>query len=294
MFPLFWKRRSFWENSEIICALLAALMSAVTASVPQPSKQLPASLAGIFFIFAAMSKLRSKRIETREISERKQREDTQKEQWRETVERLKRDAETKSQEQAAELAEMRGRYASQAKCAIEVLLEEFHRKYFRREAEHEKYKHRTTLFKCVENNGKPGAAKRLVIYARAGIHKDSTRFWPVDDNDIAKCRGIAGRIWFLGVGNVTTAASDWPADETDAVQKARYAQSLQMTMDEAESLNVKSKVFTGSRIMARGEKWCVILLDSIKEGHISDGQYEKRLLSEYADLISSVVQRMEL
>jgi hypothetical protein len=245
-------------------------------------------------MFVALSKLRSKRIESKENSERKRREDAEEQQRRETLERLKSDAETTSQAQATELAEMRGRYASQAKRAIEVLLDDFHRKYFRKEARQEKYKHRTTLFKCVEDNGKPAAGKRLVIYARVGIHKDSTHFWPVDDNDIMKCRGVAGRIWFLGVGNVTVAASDWPADENDAVQKAHYAQSLEMTLDEAESLNVKSKVFTGSRIMARGEKWGVILLDSAKEGHISDGQYEKRLLSEYADLISSVVERMEL
>jgi hypothetical protein len=66
------------------------------------------------------------------------------------------------------------------------------------------------------------------------------------------------------------------------------------TVNESEALNVKSIHFVGARIMARGERWGVLLLDSAKDGHITDNRLKKQLLAQYANLISSIIDRMEL
>jgi hypothetical protein len=74
----------------------------------------------------------------------------------------------------------------------------------------------------------------------------------------------------------------------------RYANSLGISLDEAESLNVKSMVFAGARIMARDQKWGVILLDSLKAGQIVDSSYQRKLLGECASLISSLLNRVDI
>ena len=109
-----------------------------------------------------------------------------------------------------------------------------------------------------------------MIYARSGVYKDSSCSWQIDDNDPDKCHGVAAKIWFHQTGGVTTAACDWPTEPNKHIQKAEYALSVGITIDEAEKLNVKSKVFTGALIQSQGRKWGVILLDSLKEGHISE------------------------
>lgn len=112
-------------------------------------------------------------------------------------------------------------------------------------------------------------------------------------SDANKCHGIAGKIWFHGMGNVHTAVCEWPSNG-DAVLKAQYASSLEMTVPEAESLNVRSKVFTGAQIVAKDQKWGVILLDSLKDDLIKDQNYEKTLIANYSELISTIINKVDI
>jgi hypothetical protein len=290
----FWRSKSFFDRCEIGSALLATLSAASTAALPLDRKTESAAFTACCALFLALSKLRSKSIEDREKREKANRELAEQASWSKTFETLKNANESERLNALNEIAKVRNEFDNQLKNAIKVILQDFHERYFRREANQEKYKHRTTLFTCVECEGNSTREKRLTIYARIGVHGDSRCAWPVDDNDPEKCRGVAGKIWFHGSGNVTSADCDWPTEGDAWAEQAAYAKSLGVTVDEARALNVKSRVFLGSRIMARGQKWGVILIDSVKEGQISDTGSQKQLLAQYTSLISSIVDRMEL
>ncbi len=290
----FWHSRSTFDRCEICFASLATASSALTAALPLERKQLPATATCIFAILLALSKWRSKRIEESDKSAKVKREQDQQVTWSKAFEALKIENESGKQRALDEIAVIREKFDNQLRTAIRAILEDFHERYFRGESDEEKHKHRTTLFTCVESEGDPTREKRLAIYVRIGVHPNSRCSWPVDDNDLGRCRGVAGKIWFHGSGNVTSADCDWPSDESDLVQQAAYAKSLAITVDEAKALNVKSKVFTGARIMARGQKWGVILLDSLKDSHIVDKAGKRQLLAQCSNLISSIVSRMEL
>jgi hypothetical protein len=286
------KKSSFWNRCEYAFTALSAGFSALTAIQTQDYKRIPASFAFAFACFVAVAKWQSSKIGEQEKHDKAEQEQMSRERDEEHAEQLRREMQAEDERRNRELAEIRGKHVDAVKKMMGAILEEFHRKYFRKEAQVEWYKHRVTLFHCVEIDSDTGKDKRLRIFARAGVYKDSGCSWPVDDNDPDKCRGIAALIWFHGVGRVRTAACDWPTNG-DAIEKARYAESLGITVDEASALNVKSRSFTGARITARGQKWGVLLLDSLKEDHINDKQHEKSLLEQYTELISSVLDRME-
>jgi hypothetical protein len=289
-----WRSKPFFDRCEIGLAMLAAVTAAIMQLTPADRKQIPASVVGISAVAIGLSKWRSKKIEETEKLAKAGKELIDQETWSKTFKALEHEKEAQRQEACDEIAKIRSDYDSQLKNAIAIILEDFHDRYFRREADHEKYKHRTTLFTCVECNGESAREKRLAIYVRIGIHGDSRCTWPVDDNDPEKCRGVAGKIWFHGSGNTTSTDCEWPVASEDPVQMAAYARSLGITVDEARALKIKSRVFAGARIMARGQKWGVLLLDSAKEGHISDERTKKQLLSQCASLISEMVDRMKL
>jgi len=237
-----------------------------------------------------LAKLRTKKIEDHEKIKKAEQDQLVTDEHRQAIDRIEKESRAEKERFDRELAEAQMKSSSVVKDMIGAILEDFHAKYFRKEAREERHKHRATLFFCVESEGNSGREKKLVIFARAGPHKDSTCSWPIDDNHLEKCRGVAGQIWFHGVGRAKTAACDWPSDG-NPIEKARYAESMGLTVDEAEALNVKSKVLTGAEIIVRGQKWGVLLLDSLKEGHITDGTYEKQLVDQCAALISSVLGR---
>jgi hypothetical protein len=271
----FFKRRSFWDKLDFIAVVVAAISGAVTAAVPADSKAIPAVFVCLSGIAAATGKFVSKLLENREKTGKA----TQEAQERE--------------ERGREANQLREKYAAQAKRIVEAILERMRSEYFRNEKDEAKYMHRATLFICVEADLVSGHGKHLAIFARAGVHKDSTRTWPLDDNDPGKCRGVAGKIWFHGVNTgVSVADCDWPTGG-DPEGKARYAKSLDITVEEAEGLNVRSKIFTGAPIMAKGRKWGVLLLDSRKEGHIKHDQYERTMLDRYAELLGAVLEGIE-
>ncbi len=250
----FWKRKPFWDHSEIAFVCLTAVFGSFTAVSEQSYKRIPASFTVFFAMLTAFAKWKAKTIEGVEKNKKIAEEQLLQDEHRDAITRLKQESEV-----------FRQKYDASIRHVMIAVLDDFHSKYFRRDARTEdRYKHRATLFVCADFERNSVPERRLAIFARSGIHKESTCSWPIDDNDPEKCRGVAGQIWFHGVGRVRTAACDWPRDGNTA-QKIAYAESLGMTVDEAEALNVKSRVFTGAQIMVRGQKWGVLLLDSLKE-----------------------------
>jgi hypothetical protein len=159
--------------------------------------------------------------------------------------------------------------------------------FFEKEVGGERYKHRVTLFVCTTTD----AGKRLTIYQRAGVHPTSEIAWEVDDNDLTKCRGIAGRIWFHTITLMECHDPAWPTDD-DPVAKERYAECQGISLAEAERLKVKSTAFCGTIVVVNGEKWGVLLIDSQKQWRFDAKPHrtrnEKRI-ERYATLLSQVL-----
>jgi hypothetical protein len=264
----------------------------LAATLTLDYKRIPAAIAFALAASVGFSKWQSKKIEDQEKTTKSEEDRELRNNQEQQLEAIRDEKNAEKLKHRMEIEDLREKYERSTKNMMTAIIEDFHKRYFRREAKLEIHKHRATLFQCVEIADGETRTKRLQIFARAGVHPDSSRSWPVDDNEPGGCRGIAAQIWFHGVGTVKTAACDWPLDG-NPVQKATYAESLGISVDEAEALNVKSRVFTGARIMVRGQRWGVLLLDSLKEGHISDSQYEKRLIDEYVDIIGSVLERMK-
>jgi hypothetical protein len=192
-----------------------------------------------------------------------------------------------------ERSSLQREHEERLKRAIGVLIDDLHEKYFRNvEKLEEKHKHRSTLFQCVQHGSDEETVKRLVIYYRCGKYLDSDCSWPVDDNEPDECHGIAGQAWFHGMIPVKTAECEWPSDPNNLIDQRKYADSIEITVDEAARLNVKSKVFAGARIEVRGNRWGVIVLDSTEAGHILNETHKRTLLKNAALLISSIIDRM--
>jgi hypothetical protein len=254
--PAAWTRKDLADIADFAFASLAVVFGAWAGLVELKDKAAPAFLAAGMAASSLAAKLLSK--------------------WAEQREKTRREAQTRSL----------------ASRAVGVILEDVRRAYFAKEAAQEKYMHRVTLFVCTEGSGKGSGAKHLEIFARAGVHKDSRCKWGVDDNHPDRCYGIAGKVWSHNTTMFKTAACDWPADG-NLNQKESYAASLGMTVEEAEALNVKSRSFAGAPIVVRGQKWGVLLLDSLKEDFISDGKYHKGLLNQYTQLIGQILTEVQ-
>jgi hypothetical protein len=237
---------------EYLSAVAGIGCSGWAALAEHDQKTLPAILAAVAGVSTLTAKFVSKRLEMRANAER--------------------EAEANSQ-------------MKRVVCAI---LEEMRQEYFASEAGDEKYKHRITLFVCVEPNGRAGGGKYLEIFSRSGVHLNSTRTWPVDDNHPDLCRGVAGKVWYHSITDIKIAECDWPEGD-DVTSKARYARSLDIRPEEAEALNVKSRAFAGAPVLVGGRKWGVLLLDSLKDGFIADNRHKKSLLNKYTELIVCVL-----
>ena len=168
-------------------------------------------------------------------------------------------------------------------------------RYFRNAKDTERHRNRVTLFRCVESEEESGRVKCLTVFARAGRYEDSTRAWALDDNEPERCRGAAGQIWFHGTDQIFSAICDWPGDDDPDRddKKRRYAQGLKITLAEAESLHVKSKVFVGLRVVVRNRIWGVLLLDSMDDGQITANQHDRTLLEQYGRIINMTLEGIE-
>jgi hypothetical protein len=250
--PPTWSRRDAPDLWEYVSAVISVFCSAWAALAPAEKKTLPAVLAALAGVSTLTAKFASRKME----------------------------------QQAK--AGMEARARSQMKRTVSAILEEMRQEYFAHEAGDEKYKHRITLFVCVESDGGTNGAKHLAIFARSGVHLDSQCTWPVDDNHPTGCRGVAGKIWYHNITDIKIALCDWPRDN-DQTLKVQYAQSLEISVEEAEALNVKSRAFAGAPVLVNGKKWGVLLLDSLKDGFIADNAHKKGLLNRYTELIGRVL-----
>lgn len=258
--PRFWKRKGTWDVADWVALACAALAGAWAALAEPHRKLVPALIAAGCTIVAGLAKLRSKQCD-----------------------------ELEKQARAAELADIRTRAANHTRRTVGAILAHMHDQLFEREADHEKYKHRVTLFEF------DPARSCLVVYAREGVFADSTRTWPVDPNDPAGCKGVVGKVWFFSSIDVRAAECDWPEDG-NATDKERYAKSFELSVAEAEALNVKSRVFAGVIVLVGGKRWGVLVTDSRKDWlstNRSARGRQTKLLERYSALIGRVIEEAQ-
>ncbi len=247
--PSSWTKKGVADGVEFFFAATSAALAPWVTLAKQADKTTPAVLLGVSAFLTLVAKYASRTLEQRE--------------------------------KASGEAHVR----SLAARAVQAILAKMQEYYFADEAGDERYKHRVTLFKCVEDAAR---GKHLAIFSRVGVRLDSQCFWRLDDNHPDGCRGVAGKIWYHNITDIKIAACDWPKDGEPAL-KARYAQSLDITVAEAEALNVKSRAFAGAPVMVSGRKWGVLLLDSLKDGFITDSPHKKGLLNRYTELVGRVL-----
>jgi hypothetical protein len=151
--------------------------------------------------------------------------------------------------------------------------------------------HRVTLFRCVAAED---GTLRLVVFARAGLHPESTTAWPVDPNHRGRCRGPAGWVWYHRSFQNREATVEWK--DGDLRVQEEYARSLGITLQEAEGLNVKSRAFAGVPVTVKGQRWGVLLLDTCVVGGIGRGPStlgkKRALLQRVADLLRSLLEEV--
>ncbi len=137
----------------------------------------------------------------------------------------------------------------------------------------------------------------LTIYKRVGKYEDSDTTWPLDKNELTKCRGVAAEIWYHNTEVSRTAECDWPEMDDGSpevqAQKELYASSLKITLAEAERLKVKSRAFTGQPVWSGGKKWGVLLLDSLKEDRIFNRTNQGKDLEAFAIQLGAVLGRLD-
>lgn len=175
------------------------------------------------------------------------------------------------------------------------LLRHMHDDFFDKGGVADEFKHRITLFVCEEGDGTDGSKKRLKVFARRGGDENSQTAWPVDDSDPTKCRGLAGLIWYNGTNEFFDAGWDWDDAGSD-IQKAGYAKALGMTVGEATALTVKAKYFAGAVVMVGGNRWGVLLIDSVSDWIEKTGPGKRRQQAQivrYALLLSTVLEQVK-
>lgn len=279
----FWERKSFWDKAELIFAVMTAAAGAVVASLAAFSSHPGlsywrvgwASAAGTFACAVAASKWRVRILDERD-KEAKRREQTAIEDRRQ-----------------AEIRMLQERASSLTQRAIVQVLEGLRTEFFR-EGVNEADLPRATLFDCRAPDPEKGLGRRLCIYARAGVYGDSTRTWAIDDNEEAGCRGLAGQAWFTRTMISLSASCGWPTDGNPE-RKEEYALSLRLTLEEAESLNVKSRTLIATPIEVNGIRWGVLTLDCSKDVLISSsrGSIHRRLLRLSSAMISGILREAD-
>lgn len=178
--------------------------------------------------------------------------------------------------------------AEQAKRMVLGIVRVFSSRYFQGQKE-EHDKHRVTLFVAERCRVGRVTGKRLAIYARAGSCENSRTTWPIDDDELEKCRGLAAHIWFQNKTKFKVASCDWP-DSGSETQKAKYATSLGITIAEAEALNVKSRGFAGSPVIVHGERWGVLLIDTKKKEFAEESDERRDLIVVYATIVGAALE----
>lgn len=272
--PPLWSRKGVLHWSGFAAITLGAVAGGVTAGLTDPKERtVSASVGGVFAVLAGLAGVRIKLLDDAEKAAKDQR----------AVE-----AEAKRE---AEHDALITRYGNQTRRMIRAVLIHMHGHFFEEEDAADQHKHRVTLFVYRAGTGPDGCTKWLAVHARKGAYEDSPTVWPLDDNEIDRCRGMAGRVWFLGSKDELAVDTAW--DDNDPSKQAAYAQAMRLTVPEAAALKVKSQYFFGTVVMVHGRKWGVLLIDSRKKfrkpaagGH--EGRQNRRL-DRYAELLGGML-----
>jgi hypothetical protein len=112
----------------------------------------------------------------------------------------------------------------------------------------DRYKIRATLFRFNDD--------KLSIFARSGLHEESLTSWPIGKSGRESCRGVAGLAWLEQKTIYRKTLVPFPespyAPETEIMV---YAQAMEMSVDEASRINVKSNAILAVPVEVRGESW---------------------------------------
>ncbi|GAC1473849.1 MAG: hypothetical protein NVSMB9_23180 [Isosphaeraceae bacterium] len=270
----FWRWRGFWDGADIALVAAVAISGATLKLAPKSYL----AVTGWFVIGTAVAAGVPKTI-LKVMDYRA----TRAKAVAEAVER---------QEREAEVTRLREHATGQARRVIQAILASVWQSYFVHVPIEERHKSRVTLFRCAEAAEIPERGKHLTIFARKGRNPDSTCWWPVDDNDIDRCHGVAAIVWFYDLTKIVIAKCDW--DDEDPVAQKTYAASMSTTIAEAKLLNIKSKVVGGSTVMVKGRRWGVLVLDSREEGQVSEAGGKIKALNDAAALVGAVLEGLDL
>jgi len=167
---------------------------------------------------------------------------------------------------------------------IRAILDAVHEEYYPEVDRALKYRHRVTLFRCNRLWRNLFRHPYLVVYVRHGPHPRSRTVFRVDDHEGA-CEGIAGRIWYIDGEFTKPNLGPW---SEDPAQQQQYAAAGFLSAEKARTLNVKARACTGSTVRVRGEKWGVLLLDSVTTGQMSE--QKEPIVRRYAALLGKALE----
>lgn len=171
---------------------------------------------------------------------------------------------------------------------LQTVLRAMHLEYFTRVEDAELHQHRVTLLVCRESGQGKGQKKFLEIFARAGRYADSTTILRLDDNEPARCEGLAGQVWFCNASQFKE-LPPWPADDGVAA-RLEYANSGFLGIEVAMALNVKSRVLSGVPVRVFGRRWGVLILDSQTPGFITNQPQKVEVVEWYAELLARMIE----
>lgn len=267
--PWKWEDRDVPDNIEMVASVLVSGMAAASLLVDASHKNAVLYSGGIIALAVAPLKLWSKKRD-RAYKEA-------------AAEQAKKESDTK----AANTAQSTQRIAA-------TILDSLRSDLY--PSGNDAYEHRATLYICKDMDEDGVQSKFLILFARAGTHPNSKVSWPVSDDHPSKCKGFAGKVWY-GKGQIEiNAACDWPDEAAgDQNKKKEYAVSLDMTIAEADSLNVKSRSFIGQVVFVNGKPWGVLLADSLRV--LPTGPAKKKLsngIGIYATMLGKVIEESKL
>jgi len=169
---------------------------------------------------------------------------------------------------------------------IRAIVDALHAEYFAAVRASKKHEHRVTLFRRKRLWRTCLWGQYLVVYIRSGTHPRSGARFRVDDN-MARCEGFAGRIWYIDATLPPVIVPPWSNDAADAAGRQAYADAGNVTIDQARRLNLKSRSFTGTIIRIGGDRWGVLLVDSLLTVHVTNDK--NLILQRYAALLEKVL-----
>jgi hypothetical protein len=116
-----WHSKPFFDKCEIALAMLVAICSAATASIPEGPKQVPALIAAGLALAVGGVKWRSRTIDTRETAAKASQSAQTEQMWSKTIEKLKGEVEHEKQLAQTEVAVIRERFNGKLKTVMRII-----------------------------------------------------------------------------------------------------------------------------------------------------------------------------